>query len=60
MTSSKTSLPGIGAASMAAVGCAMVVFALVAGGALTLWLLALGGLWLTLGLMHALATPLRD
>lgn len=45
---------------LAAVGCAMVVFALVAGGALTLWLLALGGLWLTLGLMHALATPLRD
>lgn len=45
---------------LAVVGALVMVFALVAGGPLTVWMLGLGGLWLTLGLAHALATPPRD
>lgn len=42
------------------VGGIVMVFALVAGGPLTLGMLGLGGLWLTIGLAHAVATPPRD
>ena len=45
---------------LAAIGAAVIVSALVAGGMLTIGLVGAGGLWLALGLGHALATPPRD
>lgn len=45
---------------LAAIGAAVIVSALVAGGMLTIGLVGTGGLWLALGLGHALATPPRD
>ncbi len=42
------------------VGGIVMLFALVAGDSMTLGMLCLGGLWLTVGLAHAVATPPRD